>query len=68
MKREGGQTSRRQVPRFVSRRTSHVEPTVGLVGFSALPGDVPREEATAGMAGGPGTSFWHFAAQRLLNI
>ena len=30
-------------------------------GFSSLPDDLPRESATR-------TSFWHFAAQRLLNI
>ena len=30
-------------------------------GFSSLPDDLPRETATR-------TSFWHFAAQRLLNI
>lgn len=43
-------------------------PPVGLLelavqpaGFSLLPDDLPRESATR-------TSFWHFAAQRLLNI
>lgn len=30
---------------------TRVEPTVGLVGFSVLPGDIPREKATIGMAG-----------------